>query len=335
MKKRVTIATAPTRIDLAGGTLDIWPLSVLVPDAVTVNLAIELRARAKIEPRSDDQVVVRSVDRRRSAVRRLPLRASDAKGPLSLLLRLVREFEPQRGLTLTVRASAPAGAGLGGSSALAIAVGAALDRFTGSRLGRAALLRRVMNVEATQLGVPTGNQDYLAALHGGLTAWVHSADGTKRERIAVPEGLEDRLVLAYAGEPRQSGFSNWDIFRRFVENESQTVRRMEAIARIARETRAALLAGDLRAVGELLGAEGKLRYRLSPTVSTPGLRRADEGARAAGAVGVKVCGAGGGGCLVAFAGEGRTRAVAAALRRAGARVLSCEIATRGLAFSER
>ena len=59
MKKRVAVASAPTRIDLAGGTLDIWPLSVLVPDAVTVNLAIELRARAKVEPRSDGQVVVR------------------------------------------------------------------------------------------------------------------------------------------------------------------------------------------------------------------------------------------------------------------------------------
>lgn len=335
MRSRAVTASTPTRIDLAGGTLDIWPLSVLVADAVTVNLAVELRACAKVESRTDDKVVIRSLDRRRRAERKLPLRASDATGPLSLLVRLVRAFAPKRGLTLTVRAEAPAGAGLGGSSALVVAAAAALDRFTGGGLGRADLLRRSMNVETAEIEVPTGDQDYLAAFHGGLSAWHHTVDGTRRERIEIPEGLEDRLVLAYTGEPRQSGFSNWDVFRRFVENESQTVRRMEAIARLARETRAALVAGDLRATGRLLGEEGRLRYRLAPSVSTPALRKADEAARTAGALGVKVCGAGGGGCLVAFADEGRTRVVAGALRSAGAKVLSCEIARRGLLFSGR
>jgi D-glycero-alpha-D-manno-heptose-7-phosphate kinase len=333
MKTRAVTAAAPTRIDLAGGTLDIWPLSMIVPDAVTLNLAVELRARATVEPRSDGRIVIRSLDRRRRAERRLPLRISDATGPLSLLFRLVRAFEPRRGLTITIRAQAPAGAGLGGSSALVVAAAAALDRFTGAGLARAELLRRAMNVETTEIEVPTGNQDYLAAMHGGLSAWHHTVDGTSREKLPIPEGLEDRLVLAYTGEPRQSGFSNWDVFRRFVENETQTVRKMESIARLAREMQAALLAGDLRSVGRLLGEEGKLRYRLAPSVATPALRRADDAARAAGALGAKVCGAGGGGCLVAFAAEGRTRAVAAALRASGARVLPCEIATRGLSFS--
>jgi D-glycero-alpha-D-manno-heptose-7-phosphate kinase len=56
-------ASAPTRIDLAGGTLDIWPLSVMVPGAMTVNLAVELRAHAEVEPRRDGRVEVVSADR--------------------------------------------------------------------------------------------------------------------------------------------------------------------------------------------------------------------------------------------------------------------------------
>ena len=110
---RVT-ATAPTRIDLAGGTLDIWPLSVLVPGALTVNLAIELRAGATVEPRDDGRVRVVSRDRGRQATRRLPFGPHDADGPLALLLRLAAAFEPPGGVTLVTRASAPAGAGLGG-----------------------------------------------------------------------------------------------------------------------------------------------------------------------------------------------------------------------------
>jgi len=327
-------ASAPSRIDLAGGTLDIWPICVLVPQAVTVNLAIELRATVEIASRRDGRVQVVSRDRGRRATHKLPLDAMGVGGPLALLLRLVAAFEPRHGLRLVSRAEAPAGAGLGGSSTLAIAAGAALARHTGTRLDRERLLRRVMNVEAVQIGVPSGNQDYLAAIHGGLAVYHHGFDGTRRESLGLPEGLQERLVLAYTGQPRHSGFSNWDMFRRFVDGERRAVGRMETIGRIARELADALRAADLDAAGRLLGEEGKLRYRLAPSVATPALLAADRAARRAGALGVKVCGAGGGGCLVAFAREGKTEAVASAITASGARVLDCKIARRGVRVTE-
>jgi D-glycero-alpha-D-manno-heptose-7-phosphate kinase len=323
-------ASAPSRIDLAGGTLDIWPINMLVPQAVTINLGIELRARVTLEPIAGRKLVVRSIDRRRRATRRLPLRPGDADGPLALLIRLAEPFAPDRGVELTCEASAPAGAGLGGSSTLAVAAGAALNRWSSSGLGRPALLRRVMNIETVELGVPTGNQDYLAAIHGGLAAYHHEPDGTRREALPVPDGLIDRLVLAYTGRPRHSGFSNWEMFKRFVDGDRVTVRRMESIARIAHELLATLRAGDLDQAGRLIGEEGRLRYRLAPSVATEELRLADRAARRAGALGVKVCGAGGGGCLVAFAAEGRTDAVARAIAGTGAELLPVAIARSGL-----
>jgi D-glycero-alpha-D-manno-heptose-7-phosphate kinase len=326
----VVSVSAPSRIDLAGGTIDIWPISVLVPRAVTVNVAIDLRARATISARTDGRIQVVSRDRRRRTTRRLPLRPEDMEGPLSLLLRLVAAFRPRAGLTLTCDAQAPAGAGLGGSSTLAIATAAALSRWTGERLGGERLVRRVMNHETALLGVPTGNQDHLAAVHGALGAYHHEADGTRRERLPIPSGLEQRLVLAYTGQPRHSGFSNWEMFRRFIDGERRTVTRMESIARISRELADAFRAGDLDEAGRLVGEEGRLRYRLAPSVGTPALLRADRAARRAGALGVKVCGAGGGGCLVAFSREGRTAAVAAAVAGSGARILPVRIARRGL-----
>jgi D-glycero-alpha-D-manno-heptose-7-phosphate kinase len=327
--------SAPSRIDLAGGTIDIWPISMLLQDAVTVNVAIELRARATVTRRSDGRVRIVSLDRRRRVMRRLPVRLEDAKGPLALLLRLVAAFEPNRGLELTCEAAAPAGAGLGGSSTLAIATAAALARWNGERLGRERLLRRVMNHETALLRVPTGNQDYLAAVHGGLCAYHHEPDGTRREKLPLPIGLEQRLVLAYTGQPRHSGFSNWDMFRRFVDGQRRTVSRLESIARISRELADAFREGDLEAAGRLVGEEGKLRYRLAPSVATPALLAADCAARHAGALGVKVCGAGGGGCLVALVREGRSVAVAAAIAETGARILPVKISRRGLRVTER
>jgi D-glycero-alpha-D-manno-heptose-7-phosphate kinase len=332
VRSRGISSSAPTRIDLAGGTLDIWPLSVLVPGAQTLNVAISLRARVRVRSRSDRRIVVISRDRGMRASCRLGA-TGDAKGPLSLLLRLVLAFRPSRGLTIESEAEAPAGSGLGGSSALGIATAAALDRFTRAGLTREALRTRVMNLETQELRVPTGTQDYLAALHGGLAAYEHLHDGTVRHAIPVPDGLAGRLVLVYAGEPHHSGYSNWEMFRRYLDGEKGTVRRMEEIARIARELKDALVAGDLTASGRLLGEEGKLRYSLAPSVATPKLLRVDAAARRAGALGVKVCGAGGGGCQLAFAREGRSEAVGAAMVAAGARLLPVRIERRGVIVS--
>ncbi len=331
---RVVEASAPTRIDLAGGTLDIWPLTVIVPGAITVNVAVDLRATARVRPLAGDVARIRSRDRRAQARFRVPLRPEDAAGPLALLARLTAAFGVADGFELVTRAEAPAGAGLGGSSALGVAAGAALARFTGERVGRSALLRRVGNVEAVEIGVPTGNQDHLAALHGGLAAYHHGFDGTVREGIPVPRGLEERLVLAYTGEPRGSGFSNWEMFRRTVEGDPGARRRMRAIARISRGMRAALREGDLEAAGRLLGEEGRLRYGLAGSVATRRILAVDGAARRAGALGAKVCGAGGGGCVVALCREGRRDAVAEAMERAGARVLPVRIARKGLIVIE-
>src|SRR6185436_4938446 len=164
MKLRPTLATAPTRIDLAGGTLDIWPIAHMVEGAVTLNLAIGLRARASVTPRRDRRLEIRSVDRARRVVHDLPLPRAALRGPLSWLVRLAHAFAPGVPLTLECAAEAPAGAGLGGSSALGIAVGAALARATGENLSKHTLLLRVMNLETREIRVPTGNQDYLAAL---------------------------------------------------------------------------------------------------------------------------------------------------------------------------
>ena len=59
----VPIATsAPTRIDLAGGTIDIWPLYLFHDGASTLNAAISLRAHARVDPRTDGRIEVRSID---------------------------------------------------------------------------------------------------------------------------------------------------------------------------------------------------------------------------------------------------------------------------------
>ena len=119
------LVRAPTRIDLAGGTLDIWPISLLEEGAVTVNAAIDLEATARLIPRRDSTIRLHSLDQ--AAEERYPsLQDVRTDGPLGFLARILVHLVPPSGLDLVTDCAAPAGSGLGGSSALGIATAAGL-----------------------------------------------------------------------------------------------------------------------------------------------------------------------------------------------------------------
>src|SRR3989440_4333744 len=127
-------SSAPTRVDLAGGTIDIWPLYLFHPGASTVNFALSLRASVRIETRDDDRIILESRDRGirlESALDCLGDLARDEE--LELVSKMVHFFRPETGFHLTAHSEAPAGAGIAGSSALAIALIGALNRLVGDR----------------------------------------------------------------------------------------------------------------------------------------------------------------------------------------------------------
>src|SRR6188474_414958 len=179
---RIT-ASAPTRIDLAGGTLDIWPLYLFHEHAQTVNAAISLRAHAEIAPRTDGRVRLESIDTSKAVEVERWQDLTDAQG-LPLLSRLARFFRAEN-LTLRTRSESPAGAGIAGSSALNVAVCGALAEWAGMALQDEQLLTIAMNVEAQVINVPTGLQDYRPAYFGGVAAIELRPDGIKRIPIDI------------------------------------------------------------------------------------------------------------------------------------------------------
>jgi D-glycero-alpha-D-manno-heptose-7-phosphate kinase len=322
-------ASAPTRVDLAGGTVDIWPLYLFHPGAQTVNAAIGLRAHARLDARDDAAVQLVSEDLR-VATAPLPFEALPGDATLPLPARLAHAFGV-RGITITTRSDAPAGAGIAGSSALNIAIAAALDRWTGRRRSDDALLEIAKNVEAQVIRVPTGLQDYRPALHGGIAALELGVEGARRVALAVaPEALGDRLVVCYTGAPRDSGINNWEITKRRIDGDRHVIDCFDAIVRAAAAMRAALERGDWPAAGASLADEWQARQRLAPAVTTPRIDDLLARAIAAGAWAGKVCGAGGGGCVFCLAPPERTDAVRRAWDEAGARLLQTPIERDGV-----
>jgi D-glycero-alpha-D-manno-heptose-7-phosphate kinase len=249
---------------------------------------------------------------------------------LPLLGRLAHHFGVH-GVTLTTRGESPAGAGIAGSSALNVAVCGALDAWTDSRLPPEALLDVAKDVEAQVIKVPTGLQDYRPALYGGVAAVELEAGAVRRVPLDVDiEALQRRLVLCYTGEPRNSGTNNWEITKRHVDGDCHVFDCFERIRDTAVAMRQALAAGDWDEVARHLAIEWSNRKRLAPGVSTPAIDGLIATALAAGAGAAKVCGAGGGGCLVAMTPPDRAPAVRAALAAGGARLLDFRIETDGL-----
>lgn len=326
---RTLLAQAPTRIDLAGGTLDLWPLYLFIEGSRTVNAAIDVFSSVRLEPTPAGYEIV-SRDQGRG-VRAAALKDLEPAGELPLVARLLRHFAPAPGLRVVTEGRSPAGAGLGGSSSLAVALAGALAEWTGRRLDGGALIALVANLEAQVLRTPTGTQDHWAALEGGLSVLHLGPAGVRRQALAdASDWLGPRLVLCYTGAPHHSGISNWEVYKRAIDREPETCRALEEIASAAAAMEAALEARDAERVAEVLDREWRARQRLAPGVSTPRIDEIDRWGREHGALAGKVCGAGGGGCLLFIAAEARAGDLAAGLRTRGVEVLPCRLAARGL-----
>ncbi len=325
-------SAAPTRIDLAGGTLDIWPLYLLHPGAVTINLAITRFAHCVLESRRDARIVLVSRDAgQREEFNSLAALLRARRFRLPLLAHLISHFRPRRGVTLTTWSEVPAGAGLGGSSALAVAIACALARLTGRRFSRQRLVAVVRDLEVRVLGVPTGEQDSYAAAYGGLSA-IHLEPGaTWRESVPADlRELEARLLLAYTGKPRRSGINNWEVMKTRLDGQARLASNFDTLAQISIDLRTALQRSDWRRVGELIAAEWEARRKNAPTISTPRIDSLIRAARRVGARAAKVCGAGGGGCVVFYSPPERRLAVANELLSAGAALLPFRVSQRGV-----
>jgi D-glycero-alpha-D-manno-heptose-7-phosphate kinase len=325
-------SSAPTRVDLAGGTIDIWPLYLFHPGASTVNFALDLRASCRIETRDDGRIVLESRDRQVSFETELAaIEDLIREERLELISKLVHFFKPTTGFHLVAHSEAPAGAGLAGSSALNIACVGALNKLVGDRYNERKFVTIAANVETTVIRVPAGFQDYYPALYGGVNSVHFRADGIERERLEIDEEtLERRISICYTGEPRMSGTNNWEITKNHIDGDPELFKLFDGIRDSAARVRRALLADDWREVSATMRDAYPGRKRLAPGVTTPHMDMLVEKALANGAEAAKVCGAGGGGCIAFLCAEGRRQDVERALLEENVEVLDWKLAREGL-----
>jgi D-glycero-alpha-D-manno-heptose-7-phosphate kinase len=281
------LARAPTRIDFGGGWTDVPPYSDEQGGCVC-NVAIARWSVVRLAPRDDTTGGSGS--------------ETQEEG-LALVRAALRRAElPEVRLDLT--SDFPLGAGLGGSSAAGVAVSGALAAWRGQPLDRHSLAETSRRLEVEDLGVAGGRQDHYAAAFGGaLGLWF--TDQTRVRRIGMAPhtraALERRCIVVYTGQSRVSGETIMTVLNAYRARDPKVLQALASMKRLAEEMITALEAGDVDALGALVGEHWQHQRSLHPAIPTRLIDAILERASAAGALGGKALGASGGGCVVVIA----------------------------------
>lgn len=333
--------SCPTRVDIAGGTLDLWPLYHQLEKKATVNLALELRAEVELEESSDGlfHFISEDLNQERSGSFHELRKDQTLKLHGLFLGALWRENLPA--LTLRTRARSPKGAGLGGSSSLAVALCAALTRGRGE-LGDPVsqeedhLVSVAMDIESSLIRSPAGCQDHWAAMRGGLNLMSYPFGKVQVKTLdpTLLESSEIALLPVYSGQSRDSSLNNWSVYQSFFSGDEKTIRVLERIGELAEGCASAFEAQDILGAIEFSRKEWALRRELWPDIVTEATERVDALAIKHGALFTRVCGAGGGGVMCVFISREKKGALIEALKGDGLRVLDAPFSRDGLRVGE-
>jgi len=319
------IVRSPTRVDLAGGTLDLWPLYNFVQGATTVNIAIDIMTTAEITPLEGGKIELISDDLNfRKSFSSLKECLADSDTKLSLLKTQLQYWKPEQGFRLQTRSDSPVGGGLGGSSSLTISLLKAFNQFCKGSLNEVHQTVEVAhNLEAQVLNTPTGTQDYYPAASGGINILRYSADGITQEVLDRETSiLAQNFMLVYTGKAHHSGLNNFEVLTKAVQKDPQTMKALWDLKTISNETAEAVKKGYWQDLPKLFQREFKARVALAPAFSSPEIDKLAEVSLQAGAAAVKICGAGGGGCVLVWTEPSAKERVKTACQKAGFQVLA-------------
>ena len=335
------ISKAPTRVDLIGGTLDIWPISAALPLAATINMAVPLFARTRLTLRSESNISIRSLDQGKQVAGSWE-KICSSKTQLPLASLILEEFwnGDLPGFEAELSADCPGGAGLGGSSCLAVSLASALSRarlmVAGTPVPQEGILVRALSaLESRLIHSPTGTQDHWGAVRGGVNLITYPPAGPAVKTLRKDPFRDSpwSMILCYSGKSRCSGINNWELFRKFFNNDLTIVEKFQQIARISHKALAPAKNDDIGTLLELSQQEWQIRKSFASGIETDETRAIDRISQNAGARFSRICGAGGGGMMTVFTPKEKEVAVRAALKKAGVTIYPPGICTTGLRVS--
>lgn len=323
-------ATAPLRLDFAGGWTDVAPFSTR-EGGVVVNGAIGSRAHVELKLGG---TLLRLVAEELGETLECANAGGLARGgKLPLLTAALRMFPVLGRFTLSTRCDAPSGSGLGSSGALGVALVGALTRARQESLDGREFAEQAWHVETIEAGLPGGKQDQFGAALGGFHRFTFRDPDVGVEPLtldpAFARALEQQMIVCYTNKSRVSGDTISRVMGAYDRGDSTVTGALRALRDTGHKMAEALRAADLARVGSLLSENWKHQQALDPGMRTAEMARLEQAADEAGTLGGKAAGAGAGGSMF-FIMKGAARDAAPALSAAGATVLPLHWSAEGV-----
>jgi D-glycero-alpha-D-manno-heptose-7-phosphate kinase len=323
-------ATAPLRLDFAGGWTDVSPFSTR-EGGVVVNAAIGLRAHVELKLGGK---LLRLVSEELGETLECANSGGLAPhGKLPLLTAALRRFPVLGGFTLSTRCDAPPGSGLGSSGALGVALVGALSRARQEALSGSDVADNAWQIETIEAALAGGKQDQYAAALGGFHRLSFRDPDVGIEPVSLDPtfaaALERQTLICYTNKSRVSGDTISRVMGAYERGDAKVTAALHGLKETGNAMAEALRAADLAQVGALLSENWKHQQALDPAMRSPDMEQLEAAVMKAGALGGKAAGAGAGGCMF-FVMRGDARDAASAIAGTGARVLPLSWAPEGM-----
>lgn len=301
--------SSSTRVDISGGTLDMWPLHSFIGRCVTINVAIDVKTYVDLDKKNDFCVSIESRDyNQKWNFDHIKSFLADTTPQLNLYRCVIQFFKDSGvavdnfGFDLSTASESPIGGGLGGSSSLTISLLKAFSemyQYTFNNVHH--IVHCAHNIEAAILTTPTGTQDYYPAVTDGLSVLTYSAHGIEQEVVDVSGSpMETHFLLVYTGRSHHSGLNNFEVLKACVEKNEKVLSALKKINDISYKMLEVIRNKDWNKVPDLFQQEYAARIQLTPAFTSPEIEHLSKLVLANGADGVKICGAGGGGCVLVW-----------------------------------
>ena len=286
------ITQTPLRVSLAGGGTDLASYYRDRGGAV-VSVAIDKFIYVILNQRFDDKIYI--------SYSKKEIVDSLDEIQHELVREAMRMAGVERGVEIAIMADVPSeGSGLGSSSSLTVGLLNAFYHYRGIQVDTERLAREACEIEIDICGKPIGKQDQYIATYGGIHAFQWNPDDSVTvEALPIGRGRQDigsRLMLFYTDITRRAN----PILERQTTNASANQGHLDRIKELALHVREKILAEEYDAIGDSLRENWALKCQLAEGISVPAIDEMVDAAMNGGALGCKICGAGGGGFLLTY-----------------------------------
>lgn len=325
-------ARAPVRISFGGGGSDLTHFFSGNEGGAVINTTISLYSHATLRIREDDRVIIRSLDIRESLEADNLSAALLQSGRFGLIQALLRAINPDFGFELFLHSDFPMSSGLGGSAVVSASILGCFNQFRRDQWDLHELAEIAYQAERHYLRVAGGWQDQYATVFGGFNFMEFRMKQNIVHPLRIQSDilleLEESLVLCDTGTSHNSGDIHQDQYQQMSTAHVRDI--VETNVGLSYDMRNDLLRGRLLQFGQSLDKAWQFKRQFSDKISSPHLDQIYAEAKAHGAIGGKLLGAGGGGFFLFYASPFSKHELITHLEASGLKVCPFRFEAQGL-----